>query len=182
MARACRSSNDGSRGGHDEVRHAAQMDCVRSLPHRPVRDNCCAASPAQAYSGSRTRLNALAINNATRSRKRGRDCRVRWSSPDSRRRRSTTHNLSLLCSWWRMVWNRNRRDSHSRRSSRQGRNRSGCGACPVDHPANCAAICPLVDACNAQGCSRSSYSGVSTVKRWRHILLRPLKREGRSGQ
>ena len=78
-----------SRGGHDEVRHAAQMDCFRSLRHRPVLDNCCGASPAQAYSGSRTRLNALATNNATRSRKMGRDCKVRWSSPDSRSRRST---------------------------------------------------------------------------------------------
>ena len=45
-----------SRGGHDEVRHAAQMDRVRSLRHRPVLDNCCGASPAQAYSSSRTRL------------------------------------------------------------------------------------------------------------------------------
>ena len=45
-----------SRGGHDEVRHAAQMDRVRSLRHRPVLDNCCGASPAQAYSNSRTRL------------------------------------------------------------------------------------------------------------------------------
>ena len=35
-----------SRGGHDEVRHAAQMDCVGSLHHRPVFDNCCGASPA----------------------------------------------------------------------------------------------------------------------------------------
>ena len=39
---------------------------------------------------------------------------------------------------------------------------NGCGACPVDGAANCPAICPSVDARNAQGCSRSSYSGFST--------------------
>ena len=60
------ASMTASRGGHDEVRHAAQMDCVRSLRRRPVFDNCCGASPAQAYRdrlGSRTRLNAARASN-----------------------------------------------------------------------------------------------------------------------
>ena len=45
------------------------------------------ASPAQACSGSRTRLNALATNNATRSRKMGRDCKARWSADGNIARR-----------------------------------------------------------------------------------------------
>jgi hypothetical protein len=55
-----------SRGGHDEVHHAAQMDCVRSLRRRPVFDTWCRPSPAQAYRdrlGSRTRLNAARASN-----------------------------------------------------------------------------------------------------------------------
>ena len=53
---------------------------------------------------------------------------------------------------------------------------SCCDASTVDCAANCAAICPPVDACNAQGCSRSSYSGFSTVERTAtRILLRTIE-------
>jgi hypothetical protein len=58
---------------------------------------------------------------------------------------------------------------------------SACSAC-INCAASCAAICPSLDACNAQRCQRSPYTGISTVKGQRQILLRPLKREGRRGQ
>ena len=45
--------------------HAAQMDCVRSLCHRSVFNNCCGASPAQAHRGSHLRVTQVPVSTSS---------------------------------------------------------------------------------------------------------------------
>jgi hypothetical protein len=51
-------------------------------------------------------------SSATQSQKKAPGCKVRWSSPDSRNRRSTSHSRSQLRN---TVWNRP--GNHNRRST-----------------------------------------------------------------